>query len=141
MIPQPRQTLTDLAIRMATHILPDMHSAYGQADAGLISMLLMTLAQDYERAAFNRVTDIEAMQGLFTALPDGAPGKTKRSAYAQATPDSMQLADLTRFHALGFEILIDVHAWAEQSDQTVNEQIWQLLDEHAQRNAFDVVGP
>ena len=44
---------------VATDILPATNSNFAQADSGLISGLLLSMAQDYERAVFNPMADID----------------------------------------------------------------------------------
>ena len=144
MINQPGTQLRDLAIRIASHVLPDITTPYGQADAGLISGLLMALAQDYERAAYNRVTDIDEIKQLFKgALPSlqEHPDQLDMAAFTNATPDSLLLSDLDRYHAGGFELLIKLHSWAESHDSDLNHEIWALLRRHSERNKFDIGSP
>ncbi|XOV84468.1 MAG: hypothetical protein ACFHXK_04990 [bacterium] len=144
MINQPGAQLRDLAVRVATHVLPDVASAYGQADAGLISGLLMSLAQDFERAAFNRMTDINEIQDLVKAALAGGrglPDPQKARTLADAAPASLHLRDLDELHARAFTYLIVLHAWAETHDAALNQAIWALLRRHTERNRFDVAGP
>jgi len=144
MINQPGTQLRDLAVRIATHVLPDMASAYGQADAGLISGLLMALAQDFERAAFNRMTDIEEIQQLFKVTLEAGqniPATQAMAAFSDAAPASLHLRDLDQLHASGFELLIELHTWAEANDAQLDHAIWSLLRRHSERNKFDVSGP
>ncbi len=144
MINQPGAQLRDLAIRIATHVLPDMNTAYGQADAGLISGLLMALAQDFERAAFNRMADIEEIQQIFhvakVSNPD-LPDKQEMEAFSNKAPASLHLQDLDQLHARGFDLLIGLHAWAEVNSPELNQAIWSLLRRHSERNKFEVAGP
>ena len=144
MINQPGTQLRDLAIRIATHVLPDMNTAYGQADAGLISGLLMALAQDFERAAFNRMADIEEIQQIFKVAKinhPGLPADQDMEAFSERAPASLHLQDLDQLHARGFELLIDLHTWAEANNPELNQSIWSLLRRHSERNKFEVGGP
>ena len=144
MIPTPRKTLSDIATRIVTHLVPDLQSEYGQADGGLITALLLTLAQDYERAVFNRMTDIEEMQALFGAHLDkraDADQADSLRAYMSAKPETLMLDDVTKLHARGFELLIELHAWSEQHDAELDGEIWRFLRRHSERNRFDIPGP
>ncbi len=144
MIAKPGTQLRDLAVRIASHVLPDINSAYGQADAGLISGLLMTLAQDYERAVYNRMADIEEMQKLFGAVLErkaAYPHADTLAAVSEEKPQSLHLQDVDQCHAEYFQQLITLHAWAEQNSDELNQQIWLLLRRHSERNKFDVAGP
>jgi hypothetical protein len=148
MIPSPGKTLQDLATRIVTHLVPATHSNFAQADGALLYMLLLSISQDYERAAFNRMADIDEIKALCRNLlaqplaqqPGDAMQASMQSLLAQ-TPASLMLKDLTQFHADAFELLIELHAWAERNDSNLNLEIWRLLRRHSERNKFDVPGP
>ena len=150
MIPVPSKSLTDIAVRIATHLTPAIQTNYGQADGNLISALLLTMAQDYERAVYNRMQDIEEIKQLcaqclpqFTEQSDSTdlPDRQALSAFIDRQPDSLMLAHVTECHAQAFELLISLHSWAEEHNETVNLGIWQLLRRHSERNKFDIPGP
>jgi len=143
MIPNPAEILTDLATRISSHLVPAIYSNFSQADAGLISMLMTVLAQDYERAVANRILDIEEMCEIFAKCPERAPAATQRNSFASQTPKTLHLVDITDLHRQGFEILIDLHAWSEGSpqdntQQSINRDIWALLRRHSERNKFEL---
>ncbi|MEM9621613.1 MAG: hypothetical protein AAF993_08195 [Pseudomonadota bacterium] len=140
MIDEPAQTLSDLAQRLATRLLPDLQTTYSQADAALISGLMLGLAQDYERAVDNRMRDINEINEIFRSLGNEVPGAVERSAFMDQAPSSLHLTDVNTLHAQGMELLIQLHAWAESADDTLNRQIWQLLHRHCERNRFDITG-
>ena len=141
MIPHPGETLTHIAMRLAMRIAPELTDNFNQADAGLLSGLLIAMAQDYERAADNRVRDIEAMREVFAAAPAAAPGADERAAFTTRQPASYHLNDLNQLHAAGFNLLIDLHTWAELNDDALNLCIWRLLREHCERNKFELPLP
>lgn len=146
MIPRPTIALADLATRIVTHIAPQLTSKFAQADSALISGLLLTMAHDYENGVYNRMADIDEVKELFNlAITQGAEHPTvnleKLREFIGQTPESLRLADVTCFHAQGFELLISLHTWAEQHDENLNLEIWRFLRRHAERNKFDTVGP
>jgi hypothetical protein len=142
MIPKPGAALADLAVKLATGIAPETTSAYAMANTGLISALLLAMAQDSERAAANRVADIEDMKALFARASSlNAPGAAAREAFQQGAPAGLRISALDAFHAQGFAALIDLHAWAEVHDPALSLSIWNFLRTHAERNRFDVPGP
>ncbi len=146
MIPYPSRTLTDIALRIATHLMPDLQTEYGQADAGLLTGLLLTFAQEYEREVYHRLIVIVEIQALFETrtdkLSDGdAPDIEAIRAFTRAAPASLKLDDVTACHAEGFNLLIELHAWAEQHDAELELEIWRLLRRHSERNKFDMPGP
>jgi hypothetical protein len=104
----------------------------------------MTLAQDYERAIYNRMTDIEEIQQLFRAVLKRKapyPHADVLAAVGEEKPQSLYLQDVDQCHAEYFQQLIALHAWAEQNSDELNQQIWLLLRRHSERNKFDVAGP
>ncbi len=148
MIPYPAKTLTDLAVRIATDIAPATNNNFAAADSGLITGLLLSMAQDYERAVYNPMADIEEIKALcedILALP------AADSAALQALPEcrefldaesaSLMLSDVTALHARGLELLISIHSWAEEHHADINLAVWQLLRRHSERNKFDTPGP
>lgn len=148
MIPVPGKALTDLAIRIATHLVPNTQSTFAQADGQLITALLLSMAQDFERAVYNRMADIDEIKGICRTLSTlDKSDLTQLSVLSEAvafqakTPASLMLADVTALHAEGFELLIAIHAWAEQYHAELDLQIWRLLRRHSERNKFEIPGP
>ena len=144
MIPHPAKALADLAVKLAQSIAPETSSSYAMANTGLISMLLLAMAQDHDRAAANRMADIEAMQRLFLAAGSahpGAPGAAARTAFCARAPAGLRISELDAFHAEGTAALIDLHAWTELHDPELSLGIWDYLLAHTERNRFDLPGP
>ncbi|MGA1370308.1 MAG: hypothetical protein ACO3Z6_01780 [Pseudomonadales bacterium] len=141
MIPKPAQALTDLAKKLAIGIAPETASAYAQANTGMISALMVALAEDSERAAANRLDDISDMQALFReaakTYPD-APGSAARAAFCASAPRGFRISELDAFHAEGLLALIDLHTWSETHASKLEEQIWDFLRTHTERNRFEV---
>jgi hypothetical protein len=143
-IPRLSQGLADLAAKLATAIAPETNSRFAMASTGMISMLLMALAQDAERAVANRMTDIEEMKALFeaaTAAGATAEQASARAAFRARQPASLRLTDIDVLHAEGLRLLIDLHAWAEQHAPELDRQIWGFLLRHTERHRLDVAGP
>jgi hypothetical protein len=140
-IPQPAKALADLAVKLATGIAPETSSSYAMANTGLISMLLLALAQDHDRAAANRMADIGDMQTLFRDVArrhPNAPGAAARDAFCDGAPAGLRISELDTFHAEGLAALIDLHAWAEVHDADLALAIWDFLAQHTERNRFDL---
>jgi hypothetical protein len=139
MIPQPSKSLTDLALKLATAIAPETTSRFAMSNTGMISMLMLALAQDSERAVANRMADIDDMKALFQSEAAGAaPGADLRAAYCSRAPDGLLLSQMDTFHGEGFEVLIELHAWAELHDPRLNDAIWGFLRTHTERNKFEL---
>jgi len=142
-IPRPAKALADLAVKLAQSIAPETSSAYAMANTGLISMLLLAMAQDHDRAAANRMADIKDMQRLFgnaAATHPDVPGAAARSAFCDGAPRGLRISELDAFHAEGLAALIDLHAWADTHDRVLALAIWDFLLAHTERNRFDLPG-
>jgi len=148
MIPFPGRTLADLAMRIATDIAPATTSNFAQADSGLITGLLLGMAQDYERAVFNPMQDIDEIKTLCRHIIDlpeearaGFEGLSACEDFVNAEPASLMLSDVTALHAQALDLLIQIHSWAELHHAEVNLAVWQLLRRHSERHKFDIPGP
>ena len=141
MIPEPSQTLIDIATRIATHLIPETQSKFAQADAGLIAGLLLAMGQDFERAIANRLTDIDEVKAIIKKCPEHAPGYENYVDFLKEQPASYHLNDVNTLHNLAFEHLIELHAWTETNHlESLNVDIWQLLRRHSERNKFELPG-
>lgn len=139
MIPQPGRVLTDLAMKLAMSIAPETTSSFAMANTGLISLLMLSLAQDSERAVANRMLDIDDMKALFRSNEaQPAPGADLRSAYCEGAPAGLHLSEMDAFHGEGLTLLIDLHAWAEAHSPPLDRAIWQFLRAHTERGKFDL---
>ena len=136
MIHNPSQVIQDIAMRMATRVIPELASEYAQADTGLLIGLLGTLSQSYERAAYNLDLDIRDIKALF----ERAPKDDARASYLESQAASLHLKDLTAFHDQGQHLLIELHAWAEENDPALDQAIWKYLRESSERHKFDLPG-
>lgn len=137
MIPRPQQALTDIAVKLATDIGPQITSKYHAASSGMLTMLLLALAQDADRAVANRFADAAELRDLFAA-GTRAPGADRRAAFADSEPASLMLSQVSDWHSTGMTLLIELHAWAEEHDPELDRRIWDFLRNHTERNRFDV---
>jgi hypothetical protein len=142
-IPHPSKALADLAAKLAQSIAPETTSSFAMANTGLISMLMLAMAQDSDRAVANRVADIEDMKRIFAKAaadhPD-APGAAVRANFCMSSPTGLRVSELDPFHAEGLAALIDLHAWAETHAPPLSYAIWDFLVAHTERNRFDLPG-
>ncbi len=141
MRPEGDQGLRFIAQRLLRDLLPQMRDAFGLADVAMTSALLGAIATEYARAAETRVRDIEDMKSI---LRDGARVSNPALAAACATlaetePESLMIDVLDRAHDALSQQLIALHAVVEssQADARLNLRIWEYLERHAQRHAFE----
>jgi hypothetical protein len=137
MIPLAHRAMSDLAGRLGARIIPELSDPYSQADTGLISLLMTLLGEELENGVANRLADGEALKLLFADAAAEAPGAAARKAFIDSQPDALTLTGVTGWLDQGLALLIDLHAWAEASDDALNRQIWQFLGEHTERHKFD----
>lgn len=139
MIPRPAEGLTDLAGKLATAVAPETSSRFAMANAGMISMLMMALAEQAESGVARRMEDIDDMKTLFRNAPD-APENDGRTAFLDRQPVTLRTSDVDTVHAEGMQQLIELHAWAEDHDPALNERIWAFLKRHTERHKIDLPG-
>lgn len=140
MIPRMSQGLADLAGKLATGVAPETTSGFAMANTGMIAMLLNALAHEAERAVASRMTDITEMKDLFetaAAGPAEASQAQARQDFLTRQPASLTLSDVEALHAEGLELLISLHAWAEDADADLNRRIWDFLLRHTERHRID----
>lgn len=142
MIPRHGHALRDIAIKLAMSIAPETTTTYAAANAGMISMLLQCLAQDFDRAADTRMRDIAEMKTVFEHALAAGPKSALASrlrAYLPQQPKSFTLTDLDLFHAEGQRMLIELHTWAEgAANDDLDREIWSFLERFADRHAFQL---
>ena len=137
MIPDPGSALRDLAGRMAMNIAPEVATAYGAADAGIITMLLIMLADETEAGIDRAMQDADDLRSLFQTAGE-APRAAERQAFADSAPASLRHTDVSAWLDRGLELLIELHAWAEANDPDLDGRIWDLLHRHTERHRFDL---
>ena len=137
MIPRPHQAIVDLAGRIGTRTVPEIRDPYAAVDAGLISMLLTMLAAEAGSGVERRMQDAGELKTLFTEAP-AAPDAAARQAFMESSPATLSLAHVTAWLGEGLNLLIDLHAWAEDHDEALNQAIWDWLARHTDRHRFDI---
>ncbi len=141
MITRLSEGLAALAGKLATGIAPETSSRYAMANTGMIATLLAAMAQDAERAVHTRMADIDEMKALFASVergPADAAQARARTAFCSREPTSLKLSDVEALHREGLELLIELHAWAEEADEALNERIWDFLIRHTERHRLDL---
>ena len=141
MIPRGSQALGDIAMKLAFAIAPEASSAFAAANTGYVALLLQCIAQDYDRAADVRLTDIREMKALLAELAAHAPRDVASGihAFQGEEPASMRIHDLDALHAKGLDLVIRVHAHVERTgDGAADRRIWAFLTRFADRHAFQL---
>jgi hypothetical protein len=135
--------LTAISARVAGSLLPALPPGYLQADAMVLALLLAGAAEEQERGADTRSTDIEEMRAIFVQAAATIPPGDLRERSVAATrdmPSSRRISDLDACHDRMRAVLVDLHAVVEASDDPrmdeVDRAIWRHLRESVARHAM-----
>jgi len=141
MRPDVPLVLNGIAGTLATQVLPEVRTPYGQQTVGLASQLCFMIAQEFDRAAARLVEEDAAILALFERslplLEEGplreriqqalgtVPGEDLRVSALQAENDRLR-GLLTSLHAA-------VEAIESPEGEKLNELIWDELRESTRR--------
>jgi len=128
-------------MKLAMSVAPETQSAYAASNAGMIAMLMQCLAQDFDRAAAVRTQDLDELVALFESLRDVPPEPlaNRIATFLRGSAESLRIEHLNARHAQGMELLIELHAWAEEVDaDELDQEIWNFLIRHADRHAYQL---
>ena len=128
-------------MKLAMSVAPETQSAYAASNVGMIAMLMQCLAQDFDRAAAVRTQDLDELVALFESLRDVPPEPlaSRIATFLRGSAESLRIEHLNARHAQGMELLIELHAWAEEVDaDELDQEIWNFLIRHADRHAYQL---
>jgi hypothetical protein len=141
--PEVDKVLMSFSGTLLTKIMPHLSSEYAQKDLTLIALALNGAAEEYDRAAENRMAENRAMRAIFEAaapLIDDAELKARMEAASQAEPKSLRIRDLNAANSMLSEALIELqkHVELQQGDawHAIEEQLWTELKARGQRRAI-----
>ena len=127
------------------------HSAYEQANVGVLGMLLLAVRHEHERAAARRVEENRELRRMFARANAvvGAGGTSKRlakrlAAAAKGEDTDLTVSALEESNVALRGLLIELHAAVEEIDsaaaRTLEEEIWRELAESTRRRALPMLG-
>lgn len=134
MKPSPELVLNQAFARIAMELGPALPPGYGQGSATLMGVLLLMVAQEFNRAAEIRERENALMRNLFADVgPRTSDALRERLASAAGEPDtSINVAALDRANGELKRLLIELHSFAEQTnDRALELRILKLLSEGA----------
>lgn len=134
MKPAPDLVLNQAFAKIAMEMGPALPAGYGQGSATTTGVLLLLVAQEFNRAADIRAKENAAMRALFAEAADGAGddlgGRLK--AAAAAREGDLNVATLDKANAELKALLIELHVHAERSGEAgLEARIVRLLAEAA----------
>ncbi len=130
MKPSPELILNQVFAKIAMEMGPALPPGYGQSSASMAAVLLLMVAQEFNRAAEIRVSENASMRALFAqagARVGGMLGERMLEAAGSTDPD-VNVATLERANGGLKVLLIEVHEGAERSgDIALQRQILELM--------------
>lgn len=141
--PEVDKVLTSFSGTLLTKIMPHLRSEYAQKDAGVMALVLNAAAEEYDRAAENRMTENRALRALFAEAIALLPAGELRAALeeaAKAEPKSLRIRDLNAANAALNARLIELHAYAEEARgdawRALEAKIWDELKARTKRRSI-----
>jgi hypothetical protein len=134
MKPTPELVLNLSFAKVAMEMGPALPAGYGQGSATLTGVLLLMVAQEFDRAADIRVKENRAMRSLFAHAAESADGDLAKRlrAAADGRDGDLSVAVLDRVSGELKTLLIELHAQAERAgDVALERRILRLLGEAA----------
>lgn len=134
MKPSPDLVLNQAFAKIAMEMGPALPAGYGQGSATTTGVLLLLVAQEFNRAADIRAKENSAMRTLFTeaaAAAGGDLGARLKAAAGEREAD-LNVATLDKANAALKALLIELHAHAERAgDAALEARIVRLMAEAA----------
>jgi len=147
MIPKPSESLAHIGQRIMTDLIPKASDDYAMADLAFLTTMISMAGQDFERFAAVHVREHADMCDIFRRTLDRLPDDLQlrvRTALDDA-PTSLLASDLNARADVTTRLLIDIHAWVEDSAAhgdawafEMDRDIWTVLDQYAEHRTYKV---
>ena len=134
MKPTPELVLNQAFAKIAMEMGPALPAGYGQGSATITGVLLLMVAQEFDRAADIRVKENRAMRTLFAHAAESVDAAlaTRLRAAADGRDADLSVAVLDRANGDLKKALIELHAHAEKvGDIALERRILRFLSEAA----------
>ena len=147
MKPDAAHALERLMQALLTELAPAVQPAYRQATVTMQAMMLLSIREEFDRAAARRVEENRALRALFaeaaTGVADAALGA--RLATAAASVDaSLLVPELDASNRALRALLIELHGHVEQQSgdvaRRIEAAIWRELAASTERRKLSL-GP
>jgi hypothetical protein len=145
MRPEVSPILGKLAANLLGEIAPRLPVDYLQKSTMLVSMMLMVVAEEWDRAAERRVEENRVLRRLFGEVAPGVADRGLRSRLEEAAgahEESLSLSALDRANDALRSLLIDLHSGVEEQEgseaRKIEAAIWQELRTSTQRRALSM---
>ena len=134
MKPTPELILNQTFAKIAMEMGPALPAGYGQGSATISGVLLLMVAQEFNRAADIRAKENAAMRALFadTAARIGGDLGQRLGAAAATKDTDINVATLDRANGELKALLIETQDWAERAgDRALELRILKFLSDAA----------
>jgi hypothetical protein len=147
MKPEADQILNQSALQLLVNVGPLLAGGYPQGTVSLVSLLMMMVAQEYERGADIRVVENAEMRRLFAELApllNDALLTAKLLAGSAAQETSLRISVLNEENGTLRRLLIELQAQIEAlpgaEARQAERRIWQVLKASAERRLVRAPG-
>lgn len=132
MKPSPDLVLNQAFAKIAMEMGPALPAGYGQGSATTTGVLLLLVAQEFNRAADIRAKENAAMRAVFAGAAVGGDFGDRLKVAAGEREADLNLATLDKANAALKTLLIELHTHAEQAgDAGLEARIVRLMAEAA----------
>ena len=134
MKPTPELVLNQAFAKIAMEMGPALPPGYGQGSATTTAVLLLMVAQEFDRAADLRAKENRVMRALFTDAVKGIDGElgAKLKAVVGVRDEDLTVSGLDRVNGELKRLLIELQTHAEQKgDRALGLRILRFLSEAA----------
>ena len=134
MKPTPELVLNQAFAKITMEMGPALPGGYGQGSATITGVLLLMVAQEFDRAADIRAKENRAMRALFAHAAESADGAlaARLRAAAEGRDGDLSVAVLDRVNGELKKTLIELHTHAEETGALALERrILRFLGEAA----------
>jgi hypothetical protein len=134
MKPSPELVLNQAFAKIAMEMGPALPPGYGQGSATTTAVLLLMVAQEFNRAADIRAKENRVMRALFADAAKGIGGalSAKLDAVVGVRDEDLTVSGLDRVNGELKQLLIDLQTHAEQAgDRVLELRILRFLSEAA----------
>jgi hypothetical protein len=134
MKPSPELVLNQAFAKIAMEMGPALPPGYGQGSATTTAVLLLMVAQEFNRAADIRAKENRVMRALFADAAKGIGGalSAKLDAVVGVRDEDLTVSGLDRVNGELKQLLIELQTHAEQAgDRVLELRILRFLSEAA----------
>ena len=147
MKPEATHALERLMQALLVEIAPAVEPSYRRANVSIQAMLLLTIREEFDRAAARRVEENRALRALFAGALDAVGDSALRErlvAAASGADTSLRVPDLEADNRALRALLIELHADVESREgaeaRRIEAAIWRELASSTERRKLSL-GP